>query len=206
MGSDGIGDAPHIINEEIQDNYPLMKPWSDSAVLSISPSTIEAYIGQVVNFSVIVRNEGTTTETFNVTLYYAKMPRFGNVTICYVSIETRTVYNLDSGKNTMLIFCWDVTDLAPGNYSIKVEATVIPGEIDIEDNVAIGPFTIKLKMLGDINGDNKVDMRDLSIVALAFGSYLGDSRWNPEADINGDNKINMKDLVIICKNFGETYG
>ena len=62
-------------------------------------------------------------------------------------------------------------------------------------------------LTGDINVDGKVDMRDLSIVALAFGSYPGDPRWNPEADINGDNKIDMRDLVFICKNFGkQAYG
>jgi len=63
-----------------------------------------------------------------------------------------------------------------------------------------------LAALGDLNGDGKVDMRDLSIVASAFGSYPRDPRWNPIiADVNKDNKINMKDLVIICKNFGKTY-
>jgi len=62
-----------------------------------------------------------------------------------------------------------------------------------------------LAALGDLNGDGKVDMRDLSIVALAFGSYPRDPRWNPIADVNKDNKINMKDMVIICKNFGKTY-
>ncbi|MGA9387910.1 MAG: hypothetical protein WBV70_03685 [Candidatus Bathyarchaeia archaeon] len=57
-------------------------------------------------------------------------------------------------------------------------------------------------LVGDFNGDGTVDIKDVAGASLAFGSYLGDPRWNPKVDLNGDNVIDMVDLVIIAKNFG----
>jgi len=53
----------------------------------------------------------------------------------------------------------------------------------------------------DINGDDKVDMRDIAIVAKAFSTKPGDLLWNPKADINYDGKIDMKDIGILAKKF-----
>lgn len=57
----------------------------------------------------------------------------------------------------------------------------------------------------DINCDQKVDVRDIAMAALAFGSNVGYSRWDPRADINGDGIIDIRDLVIIAKNFGTIH-
>ena len=59
-------------------------------------------------------------------------------------------------------------------------------------------------LLGDLNSDDKVDMQDVGIVALPFGSYPGHPRWNPVADINNDNKVDMKDVSTVAKEFGKT--
>jgi len=61
-----------------------------------------------------------------------------------------------------------------------------------------------LILLGDINGDGKVDMRDIFIVARAFGSEPGHPRWDPRADINGDGRVDMRDVYIVARNFGRT--
>jgi hypothetical protein len=66
--------------------------------------------------------------------------------------------------------------------------------------VGIAPTTQTLKI--DINGDGRVDARDIAIVCKAFGTKLGSTNWNPDADINGDGKVDAKDIAIVCKNFG----
>jgi hypothetical protein len=58
---------------------------------------------------------------------------------------------------------------------------------------------------GDVNGDRKVDMKDVAIVAYSFGSTPGMGRWNPIADVNGDLKIDMKDVAFVAKAFGQVY-
>jgi len=59
-------------------------------------------------------------------------------------------------------------------------------------------------MLGDINGDGIVDVFDFMIVAAAFGSKPGDSKWNPDADLNNDGLVDIFDVWAISKNFGKT--
>lgn len=61
------------------------------------------------------------------------------------------------------------------------------------------------QLSSDINGDDSVDIVDLSIVAMAFGTKEGDERYNPIADLDGDKKINIKDIFIVAKDFGKTY-
>jgi len=59
-------------------------------------------------------------------------------------------------------------------------------------------------ILGDINGDGIVDVFDFIIVAAAFGSKPGDSKWNPDADLNSDGLIDIFDVEAVAKNFGKT--
>jgi hypothetical protein len=57
---------------------------------------------------------------------------------------------------------------------------------------------------GDVNDDCVVNIIDLVIVARAYGSRPGHSRWNPDADLNNDGRINIMDLVLVAVNYGDT--
>jgi uncharacterized protein (DUF2141 family) len=61
------------------------------------------------------------------------------------------------------------------------------------------------KAFGDVNADGKVDMKDVGIVARAFGSSAGKPNWDSLVDLNGDNKVDMRDVGIVCSNFGINY-
>ena len=65
----------------------------------------------------------------------------------------------------------------------------------------------------DVNDDGIIDIHDLVIAVLAFGSASEDDlttpwnetlNWNPEADLNNDGIIDITDLVIVGVNFGKT--
>lgn len=56
----------------------------------------------------------------------------------------------------------------------------------------------------DLNLDGEINIKDLALMGLAFGSYPGHARWNPTADVNKDDVINILDLVSIARNFGKT--
>jgi uncharacterized protein (DUF2141 family) len=71
------------------------------------------------------------------------------------------------------------------------------------DNRLAGP-TITIRFLGDINGDGKVDMKDIGVLARLFGIKAGDTNWNPDCDLNSDGKINLRDVAMAAKNFGKT--
>jgi len=53
----------------------------------------------------------------------------------------------------------------------------------------------------DINNDGKIDIRDISIVATAFGTKPGDGKWNSKADINNDDKININDVTRVATKY-----
>jgi len=70
---------------------------------------------------------------------------------------------------------------------------------------------ILLTIKGDVNGDRKVDMIDIVIVILAYGSYPTHPKWNPLADISGstpgvpDGKVDMLDIVFLILRFGKIW-
>ena len=194
---DGVGDTltPH----QAVDPYPLMQPWSivnDVAVLSVTPSNDMVYQGQVVNITVVVRNEGTVNETFNVTAKY-----FNRI------IGTKTVTNLTQYESTTLVFNWNTTGAPTGfNYEIRAEASTVAGETDIADNIFVdGTIAVeKPPLLGDVNGDGIVDASDLFDFSKVYGSKFGDPDWNPDCDFNRDNKVDASDLSDLNKNYGKT--
>lgn len=88
------------------------------------------------------------------------------------------------------------------NYTITAIAN-IQFDSNTTNNVKEGTIRIKVRIMGDINGDGKVDMKDIALAASAFGAYPSHSRWNPDADIDENDKINLKDIALISKHFGE---
>lgn len=75
--------------------------------------------------------------------------------------------------------------------------------------LSIGIFSVVVvartrSILGDVNGDGIIDITDVVIVALAFGTEVGDPDWNALADLNNDWVIDIVDIVIIAINFGKT--
>jgi putative CocE/NonD family hydrolase len=57
-------------------------------------------------------------------------------------------------------------------------------------------------LLGDLDGNSRVDIVDISIVASAFHSVPGASVWNPVADANNDDIINILDVTIVARQYG----
>lgn len=55
----------------------------------------------------------------------------------------------------------------------------------------------------DVNNDDKVNIKDVYIVAKAYGSQPGYSNWNPIADINNDEKVDVKDYYGVQKKYGK---
>jgi len=112
-------------------------------------------------------------------------------------------YDNDTIPDLMVCFNWtDVTNyilsksIAFGNVTLEVSGKLY------NDTAFTGTDPVQVSsLLGDINVDGKVDMKDISIAVTAFGSYPNHPRWNPNADINQDNKIDIKDIYLTAKNF-----
>jgi len=96
--------------------------------------------------------------------------------------------------------------LRRGECPLELYAIILIGaedEIPPEAyDVAHGYFIASL--YGDLNNDGRVDIRDITILAIAFHSEPGDPTWNPIADINGDEIIDIRDVTEVAREFGKT--
>lgn len=196
---DGIGDTPHVIDVNNTDNYPLMKPWTNIAILDVSPSKTVVGKGFELYIYVSVQNQGWNTETTNITAhaYTENITTFMNIA-------------LTSKNSLILTFTWDTADFAKGNYTIGAIAEPVPGETDTEDNEKEDGWVV-VTIPGDASGDGKVGTMDLSMLGQAWdtseedpNNELQGTTWNPLCDFNNDLKIGTSDLSTMGKNWGKT--
>jgi hypothetical protein len=139
-GSDDIGDTPRVIDVDNQDRYPLMNQWApDIAVTNVAPSKNITVQGLSLDINVTATNQGTTTETFNVTVYYDDIP-----------IETKTIPNLSPGEETNITITWNTTDVEKGDYTISAKTNVVPGETDTTDNTKVDDTVTVLSQGHDV--------------------------------------------------------
>jgi len=126
-GSDGIGDTPYVIDENNQDNYPLMSPWvgvHDVAITNITFSPQQPKTNETIHIYVMIENKGGFTETFTVCVNYTRIfdPQIGNQTV-----------TLAPGESITLNFTW--TSNIAGRYEIKAYISEIYGDINPNDNI-----------------------------------------------------------------------
>jgi hypothetical protein len=116
----------------------------DVAVTSIAPSVTSARLGDLVDISVVVENQGTAAENFTVTAYYDT-----------TTIETQPITDLQPSLNTTLVFTWNTTglretiyatDVKEKSYTIKATATTVPGETETQDNELVSPNPVRVVM------------------------------------------------------------
>lgn len=143
--------------------------------------------------NVTVVNIGNFTENVTVTAY-------ANTTV----IGTQSITGLAAGNQTIVTFVWNTTAYSIGNYTLSAYAAPVLGESNIGNNNYTDGI-VKVVIVGDINGDNKVDIKDISRVARAFGISMGQPGYDPNGDIIDDHKIDIKDVSTAARRFGDHY-
>jgi hypothetical protein len=84
-----------------------------------------------------------------------------------------------------------------GNFTVLLNVT------DNKGSYASNTTEIAVGLLGDINSDGRVDIKDIAIVAYSYDSRLGDFRWNEECDLNNDGIINIIDIATVAEEYGK---
>jgi hypothetical protein len=145
----------------------------DIAVVSVKPSLTRVAAGELVHITVVTKNEGTTTETFNVTAHY------DNATIGELPVT-----DLAPGNRTILIFAWNTTGVPVGTYNIKATASSVLGETDIADNVLISDDTVTIMPLYiAVVPQSVIDLnltKGKSFTVSIYTDYDGSDIWGYE--------------------------
>jgi len=163
----------------------------DVAVIGVSPSKLLVGEGIPIPINVTVENQGMYDETSGISVY-------ANETLIDASPVT-----LAGGETTTITFIWNTLGFAKGSYTISAVADQVLEESDTMDNTFVDG-KVKVTVIGDVQGDGKVDASDLIDLSKAYGSYPSKPNWNPNCDFNDDNKVDAVDLLNLGKNYGQT--
>jgi hypothetical protein len=170
----------------------VVTAFHDVAITGVASA--KALVGQGYDLNITVRaaDSGDYTETFSVAGY-------ANTT--HIASQNVT---LSSGNSADVGLTWNTTGFAFGNYTLSARGSPIIGQLNTtNDNFTGGSITVSIP--GDLNGDFKVSLADLAILAQAYGSKLGDSNWNPNADIDSNGIVGLSDLVALAQHYGQHH-
>jgi hypothetical protein len=108
-----------------------------------------------------------------------------------------TVLNTDN--SSPYSYSWDAASSSNGNHVITVIATD-----NANNHTTSTPVTVTVSggsgnKKGDVNGDGKVNITDLSALLRNWGVA---APAPPAADVNGDGKVDIKDLSMLLANWG----
>jgi hypothetical protein len=153
-------------------------------------ATSKTVVGYQLYANITVANLGDTPETSTVTLYANSTPvASGN-------------FGVSNGRFVLVQILWDVAGFTKGNCTMSAYVQPVPNEANITDNTYVDG-SVKVTIVGDIDGNGRVNMVDIGRTARAFNTHPGDSLWNPIVDIIEDNIIDMKDVGLVARHFCE---
>jgi parallel beta-helix repeat protein len=119
-------------NDEAFKTINVYLPIHGVAVTQVTPHETVIMQGYPMPINVTVENQGDYTETFNVTTYAST-----------TAIETQEI-TLASKSSTTIVFTWNTTGFATGNYTVWAYAEPVAGETYIGDNSYVGG-TVQVK-------------------------------------------------------------
>jgi len=197
-GSDGIGDTPYIIDENNQDNYPLMSPITPPipALVSVNcPGSI--VVGEWATITVTARNDGEIADEMYVSVSLPDNPPIDNIQI--ISHNLQDAYILSVGD--------EVWGEYGNTYPIVLEYPLVEGFRENWENGETktlqfkvkpqnpGIFRFFVKTTAQVNGlwsyDPHYGTKDQQNEYVYVHGMVVSSPWDDE---DGDNRENFMDL------------
>jgi hypothetical protein len=76
--------------------------------------------------------------------------------------------------------------------------------VTIKDNFGAELEIDQVITLPDVNFDGVINVMDLSIVCISYGSFEGEADYSPEADVTRDALVDMRDSSAVARKLGLT--
>jgi len=215
LDGSGIWDKPYVIDENNQDNYPLMNPWTPTpptimASLDIDPDTfnlrskgqwITAYVQLPEGYD--AADIEATTITLNGTIRPV-------LDLKYDFVTNSSEYLVDHNNDGVLERMAKFNRTRVSEYTISEGimhgnvALTLTGQLT-DGTLFEGSKVIRVMMPGDANIDGKINASDLVELGKAYGSTTDNINWNPRCDFNEDNKVDTSDLHDLVTNYGRIF-
>jgi hypothetical protein len=170
----------------------LARPPDLAVSTIITPKNIIGQ-GTTMNVTVVVANQGSMIEEFNVTLYFSD------------DVFESLLFSVKSGESIACNFSWDTSSFSKGNYTISAYVWPVPGETDTTDNTLYYDLEVCVTIPGDVDGDFDVDLYDAVKLLVHYGAEEGSPEYDPVCDIDGDGDIDLYDAVTLLTHYGQEY-
>jgi phosphate transport system substrate-binding protein len=92
---------------------------------------------------------------------------------------------------------YSIPNLGTAKFGLNVG--VIPNALSV--NLQGGTIWTLTRSV-DVNGDGAINIIDLAVCAIHFGTTIGQPNYSAKADFNADGVVNIVDLVVVAGNFG----
>jgi hypothetical protein len=187
----GVNLIPVTVNAEASTTVVLGIPLQYDSRYSLTPATSGSATVYANVWSDYIENGGVvlaaeSSAKFTITGTAQGKPVYVNP-IIQGSFQANVAIHFTKGL-------YGLTQLP--NYTVNVAAMYMGNRITRTTQ-------IQVTTAGDINGDGKVNLADLVLLALAYGSKPGDPRWNPNSDVNSDGAVSLADLVLLAVNYSK---
>ena len=156
-----------------------------------------------VNTSCICQSISTANLVVNLLWWFDPCgPRILNIQLQNAStgiVEVNTTQSIEDGGLVAL------TDLPAGNYNIRIKVDGFLSERKLNQLLPGGITDVSFiaTRRGDINGDNFVNIIDISLLNLSWASSEGSPTYNPLADLTCDGQVNIIDVSLLNAAFGQ---
>jgi len=90
-----------------------------------------------------------------------------------------------------------------GNFALYLTLLLIAVSMPFVGLARTGLARAQSNSPYDVNGDGVVDILDIEKWAMAFGTFEGESDFNPNVDLHRDGVIDVFDALLIALHFGE---
>jgi uncharacterized protein (DUF2141 family) len=152
--------------------------------------------------SSIVAN-GTDMTQLNATVIDGCRCTVGTVTVNLSAIGGDDAQKMTRIGDTYSVDTNASVGTASGTYYLYINASDVFENCNTSVCIALEIVETTTTLIGDINGDCKVDYKDLGILGATYGLSSGDVGYNAAADLNGDDKVDYKDLGMLGAHYGE---
>lgn len=130
----------------------------------------------------------------------------------YMGITGNVTGFTSTAKTKLAQISVPLKDSAKGNITAEILSALAAGVVSEDESAMDGMVTIGTSSASvfipsyDVNGDNKVDIIDITEAQRYYQAKSTDANWEEKAkamDVNGDNKVDIQDYIDIFNNLSD---